>query len=131
MAGLASLNPAYGILGHACLQTSCCELQLSVHDALIVGVEACAPPAGLGVTKGPTARQEFWQLMAVMSQVFEHAVEVAPPICGVGNSGVGVVCTCATLTCAAELHATSKSASFRTDLIGSTPVSARGPCNTP
>jgi hypothetical protein len=78
-------------LPHACLQTSCWEEQLSVHDGLIVGVEAMAPPEGFGLTAGPTAKQELWQLIAAMSQLFAHAVVFGPAINGVGVRGVGVI----------------------------------------
>jgi hypothetical protein len=73
------------------LQTSCCELQLSVHEALIVGVDVVAPPAGFGITVGPTARHELWQLIAAISQLFAQAVVFGPAINGVGERGVGVI----------------------------------------
>lgn len=85
-------RPAYyGDLLHDCLHTSCCDVQLSVQEALLAPGVLTAPPKGLGLTTGPSTRQEFWQLMAPMSQLFKHAVELGPAIRGVGVSGVGVI----------------------------------------
>jgi hypothetical protein len=78
-------------------------LQFSVHDAVLVmplpdmfgatcpRFGATCPNAAGGTTTGPAAKQLFWQLMAEMSQLLEHAVALGPEIKGVNVSGVGVV----------------------------------------
>src|SRR5262249_13984892 len=74
----------------ACLQTSCCVVQLRLHGAV---------PAGLGVATGPTTTQEFWQFIATVSQVVRHAVvaAVCGSNCGAG-AGSGVATVCASLS---------------------------------
>ena len=93
----------WGVLAHACLQTSCWDVQLSGHDAVLVMplfrigatcpmIGATCPNAcGGTASAGPAAKQLFWQLMAALSQPLAHNVAFSPEINGVTASGVGVV----------------------------------------
>jgi hypothetical protein len=93
----------YGVLAHCVLQTSCWEVQLSGHDAVLVmplpdmfpaicpRFGAICPNAAGGTASGPVVRQLFWQLMAALSQPLAHNVAFSPEINGVTASGVGVV----------------------------------------
>ena len=117
------VNRLYGDLPQPCLQTSCWEVQLSGQDGLTAGLEKVGLSTSPGGVwgGGDGAKHAFWQLIAAISQLLEHAVAFGPAINGVGVSGVGVICTCATLTCAAELHSISNIPNCRMRLIGLQP----------
>jgi hypothetical protein len=95
-----TLGYCCGLL-HACLQTSCCVVQFSVHGAV---------PAGLEVlVVGPTVTQAFWQFMTCVSQLTRQAVDVCDDINGVRVSGTGWTCPgVGFTTCASRIRSAPK-----------------------